>query len=74
MHRIQKNPKKGKCFIGVTLFLILTVLFFFFLIVVHTQGKDRLFGFFVGKTLASSGGRADPVVINKVLKELLDAA
>lgn len=36
------------------------------------QGKHRLFGFFVGKTLAASGGRADPVAINDVLKELLE--
>lgn len=36
------------------------------------QGKTRLFGFFVGKTLGASGGRADPVIINSVLKELLE--
>lgn len=35
------------------------------------QGKTKLFGFFVGKTLAASGGRADPVSINKLLKEML---
>lgn len=36
------------------------------------QGKTRLFGFFVGKTLGASGGRADPVIINSVLKEMLE--
>eukprot|EP00178_Gracilaria_changii_P018345 TRINITY_DN523_c0_g1_i1.p1 TRINITY_DN523_c0_g1~~TRINITY_DN523_c0_g1_i1.p1 ORF type:complete len:573 (+),score=78.58 TRINITY_DN523_c0_g1_i1:257-1975(+) len=37
------------------------------------EGKSRLFGFFVGKTLAASGGKGDPVVINSVLKEMLEA-
>lgn len=48
--------------------------FFCFFAFFVLQGKDRLFGFFVGKTLGASGGRADPVLINEVLKDLLKAA
>lgn len=35
------------------------------------QGKKKLFGFFVGKALAATGGRADPGVINEMLKDVL---
>ncbi|KAI0561946.1 Aspartyl/glutamyl-tRNA(Asn/Gln) amidotransferase subunit B [Gracilaria domingensis] len=37
------------------------------------RGKTRLFGFFVGKTLAASDGKGDPVTINSVLKEMLES-
>lgn len=39
----------------------------------NIQGKNRLFGFFVGKTMAASNGRADPVVTSTVLKALIDS-
>lgn len=37
------------------------------------QGKTRLLGFFVGKTLAASRGKADPTITNRILKEILDS-
>jgi len=39
----------------------------------HRQGKNKLFGFFVGKVLAASGGRADPQLTNDIVKRLLAA-
>ena len=39
----------------------------------YRSGKTGLFGFFVGQVMKLSGGRANPQVVNKVLKELLDA-
>lgn len=38
----------------------------------YRDGKTKLFGFFVGKTLAVSEGRADPAVTNRLLKEILE--
>jgi aspartyl-tRNA(Asn)/glutamyl-tRNA(Gln) amidotransferase subunit B len=37
----------------------------------YRGGKTALFGFFVGQTLKASGGKANPQIVNKVLKELL---
>ena len=34
--------------------------------------KPKLFGFFVGKALKKSGGKANPTVVNDVLKDILD--
>ena len=34
--------------------------------------KPKLFGFFVGKALKKSGGKATPTVVNDVLKDILD--
>eukprot|EP00944_MAST-04C_sp_MAST-4C-sp1_P004091 g4091.t1 len=34
--------------------------------------KPKLFGFFVGKALKKSGGKANPIVVNNVLKDILD--
>src|SRR5262249_52967125 len=38
----------------------------------YRAGKTTLFGFFVGQTFKASGGKANPQVVNKVLKELLE--
>lgn len=35
------------------------------------NGKDRALGFLVGQTMKATGGRANPGIINKVLKERL---
>ncbi|OSX68293.1 hypothetical protein BU14_3065s0001, partial [Porphyra umbilicalis] len=39
----------------------------------YRGGKNKLFGFFVGKVLAASGGRADPQLTNDIVKRLLAA-
>ena len=39
----------------------------------YIAGKTGLFGFFVGQTLKASQGKANPQIVNQVLKELLDA-
>ncbi len=39
----------------------------------YRSGKDRLFGFFVGQVMKASKGKANPGVVNKILKEKLDA-
>lgn len=35
------------------------------------SGKDKLFGFFVGQAMKATGGRANPAVINELLKKKL---
>ena len=37
----------------------------------YRSGKDKLFGFFVGQTLKASGGKANPDLVNSILKERL---
>lgn len=37
----------------------------------YRQGKEQVFGFFVGKVMKLSGGKANPEVLNQILKELL---
>ena len=37
----------------------------------YKSGKDRLFGFFVGQVMKLSNGKANPQIVNKVLKEKL---
>ncbi|GMH41970.1 hypothetical protein BSKO_09889 [Bryopsis sp. KO-2023] len=37
----------------------------------YRSGKDKLFGFFVGQIMKDSKGRANPGMVNKVLKEKL---
>jgi aspartyl-tRNA(Asn)/glutamyl-tRNA(Gln) amidotransferase subunit B len=39
----------------------------------YRAGKSALFGFFVGQTLKASGGKANPQVVNKILKAILDS-
>jgi aspartyl-tRNA(Asn)/glutamyl-tRNA(Gln) amidotransferase subunit B len=37
----------------------------------YLGGKDRLFGFFVGQVMKISQGKANPSIVNKLLKEKL---
>jgi len=37
----------------------------------YKSGKEKLFGFFVGQTMKVSGGKANPQLVNKILKNLL---
>ncbi len=39
----------------------------------YRGGKDKLLGFFVGQVMKASGGKANPQVVNKLLKEKLSA-
>ncbi|MEC7399608.1 MAG: hypothetical protein VYD00_06285, partial [Pseudomonadota bacterium] len=34
-------------------------------------GKDKLFGFFVGQTMKAMQGKANPAVVNQILKDRL---
>ena len=38
----------------------------------YRAGKDKLFGFFVGQVLKQSGGRANPKMVNELLRRKLD--
>ncbi|HEV8484183.1 MAG TPA: Asp-tRNA(Asn)/Glu-tRNA(Gln) amidotransferase subunit GatB [Blastocatellia bacterium] len=38
----------------------------------YRAGKTSLFGYFVGQVIKSSGGRANPQLVNKLLKEALE--
>ncbi len=38
----------------------------------YRSGKDKLFGFFVGQTMRAMAGKANPAVINDLLKKALD--
>ena len=37
----------------------------------YRGGKDKLFGFFVGQTMKASGGKANPALVNEILKAKL---
>jgi aspartyl-tRNA(Asn)/glutamyl-tRNA(Gln) amidotransferase subunit B len=37
----------------------------------YRSGKDKLFGFFVGQVLKASGGKANPAMVNDLLKQKL---
>jgi aspartyl-tRNA(Asn)/glutamyl-tRNA(Gln) amidotransferase subunit B len=37
----------------------------------YRGGKDKLFGFFVGQTMKAMGGKANPAVVNELLKKAL---
>ncbi len=37
----------------------------------YRSGKDALFGFFVGQTMKAMGGKANPQVVNELLKKVL---
>lgn len=37
----------------------------------YRGGKDKLMGFFVGQVMKQTGGKANPGIVNKILKELL---
>jgi aspartyl-tRNA(Asn)/glutamyl-tRNA(Gln) amidotransferase subunit B len=38
----------------------------------YRGGKDKLFGFFVGQTMKAMQGKANPAVVNQLLKDKLD--
>ena len=38
----------------------------------YRAGKDKLFGFFVGQVMKQSGGRANPKLVNELLRGKLD--
>ena len=37
----------------------------------YRGGKEALFGFFVGQTMKASGGKANPAMLNEMLKQKL---
>ena len=37
----------------------------------YRSGKDKLFGFFVGQTMRAMAGKANPGVVNDLLKKAL---
>ena len=37
----------------------------------YKSGKDKLFGFFVGQTMKATGGKANPAILNDLLKKKL---
>jgi len=37
----------------------------------YRSGKDKLFGFFVGQVMKTTGGKANPAMVNDILKKLL---
>ncbi|MEY3196813.1 MAG: Glutamyl-tRNA(Gln) amidotransferase subunit [Pseudomonadota bacterium] len=37
----------------------------------YRNGKDKLFGFFVGQIMKKTGGKANPQIVNDLLKEML---
>ncbi len=37
----------------------------------YRSGKDKLFGFFVGQLMKATGGKANPAVVNELLKKAL---
>jgi len=37
----------------------------------YKSGKDKLFGFFVGQVMKSTGGKANPALLNELLKKKL---
>ncbi|MFZ2981501.1 MAG: hypothetical protein WA085_10765, partial [Sphingobium sp.] len=37
----------------------------------YRGGKEALFGFFVGQTMKAMGGKANPKVVNEILKKAL---
>jgi aspartyl-tRNA(Asn)/glutamyl-tRNA(Gln) amidotransferase subunit B len=37
----------------------------------YRAGKDKLFGFFVGQAMKATQGKANPDVLNRLLKEKL---
>lgn len=38
----------------------------------YKAGKDKLFGFFVGQVIKATGGKANPAVVNELLKKALN--
>ena len=40
----------------------------------YKNGKEKLFGFFVGQVMKETQGKANPNTINKILKDLLNSS
>ncbi|MFO8058626.1 MAG: Asp-tRNA(Asn)/Glu-tRNA(Gln) amidotransferase subunit GatB [bacterium] len=40
----------------------------------YQEGKQKVLGFFVGQVMKATGGKADPQVVNRMLKQKLDEA
>ena len=40
-------------------------------VVEYRCGKDKLFGFFVGQTMKAMAGKANPAVVNELLRKAL---
>jgi len=38
----------------------------------YHQGKQKLFGFFIGQVMKAAKGKANPQVVNEILRKLLD--
>ncbi|AQS84513.1 MAG: Asp-tRNA(Asn)/Glu-tRNA(Gln) amidotransferase subunit GatB [Acetobacter aceti] len=38
----------------------------------YKGGKDKLFGFFVGQVMKATGGKANPAIVNDILRKKLD--
>ena len=38
----------------------------------YRNGKEKLFGFFVGQVMKVSKGKANPQIVNQIFKELLN--
>jgi aspartyl-tRNA(Asn)/glutamyl-tRNA(Gln) amidotransferase subunit B len=39
----------------------------------YKSGKDKLFGFFVGQVMKATGGKANPAILNELLKKKLSS-
>jgi aspartyl-tRNA(Asn)/glutamyl-tRNA(Gln) amidotransferase subunit B len=37
----------------------------------YRAGKEKLFGFFIGQVMKQTSGKANPKIVNKILKEKL---
>ncbi|HEX6101822.1 MAG TPA: Asp-tRNA(Asn)/Glu-tRNA(Gln) amidotransferase GatCAB subunit B, partial [Alphaproteobacteria bacterium] len=37
----------------------------------YRSGKDKLFGYFVGQVMRATGGKANPALLNELLKKKL---
>ena len=40
----------------------------------YRKGQTRVFGFFMGQVMKATGGKANPQLVNKILKEILDSS
>ena len=38
----------------------------------YHNGKQKAMGFLVGQTMRAMGGKADPVMVNRILADILD--
>ena len=40
----------------------------------YRRGQTRVFGFFMGQVMKATQGKANPQLVNKILKEILDSS